>query len=350
MPAHELTDALEKILGYLDRLHGRLKDRSSRIMVTGDVNSGKSTFINAIIGEAILPVDEQPCTQAFCEISTSNSFMAEVDYDSIAVKEGTSILGFHDLESFQHIDKSGSKKVTIDEFHNMFQTDCPFSYFKIYTDRHIYFKEIATDVEISMIDTPGLNFDSIKTTALLASQQQVDVVIFLMNSANQLTLSAREFLSVAAVEKLHIFIVASKFDQISHTLRCKDRILKQIKDFLPETFAVADDLVHFVGNLHLSTANSIEEPFSNLLKSLNRFLTDKRSVSKLLPVKTYLKTLLVELCEITEFLIKTLAINARQLHEELRDSLPSYEELLNNDPILRRQTNDTIDAIFLEIL
>ena len=209
-------------------------------------------------------------------------------------------------------------------------------------------REIATDFEISIIDTPGLNFDSIKTTALLASQQQIDVVIFLMNSANQLTLSAREFLSVAGVEKLHIFIVASKFDQISHTSRCKDRILKQIKDFLPETFADADDLVHFVGNLHLSTVNNTEKSFSNLLKSLNRFIIDKRSVSKLLPVKTYLKTLLTELCEITEFLIKLLAMHARQLHEELRDSLPSYEELLNNDPVLRRQINDTIDEYSLK--
>ena len=236
---HELADAFEKTQGYLDRLHTRLRDRSSRIMVTGDVNSGKSTFINTIIGEAILPVDEQPCTQAFCEVSTSS---AEFSHELITLGDKLSIFGFHDLESFQGIGKNGHQKLTVDELHNMFQTDCPFSYFKIYTDHRFHFKDVATDFEISIIDTPGLNFDSIKTTALLASQQHVDVVIFLINSANQLTLSAREFLSVAVVEKLHIFVVVSKFDQISKTVRCKTRILRQIKEFLPKTFVAADEL------------------------------------------------------------------------------------------------------------
>ena len=342
---HGLSAEFERVLGYLDRLHGRLRDRSSRIMVTGDINSGKSTFVNAVIGEAILPVDEQPCTQAFCEISATRPIEFNHELDTLGDK--VNIFGFYDLEAFQHTGRNSCKKVTPEELYDMFQSDCPFSYFRIFTDHPFHFKDVAADFDISIIDTPGLNFDSIKTTALLASQQQIDVVIFLMNSANQLTLSAREFLSVAAVEKLHIFIVASKFDQIGQGLRCKARILKQIKEFLPETFVAADDLVHFVGNLHLSPPDYADESFSNLLRSLGKFIIDKRAMSKLLPVKTYLRTLLSELCELTEHATRSLASHARQIHEELRDSLPNYEELLSHDSVLRRQINDTIDEYSL---
>lgn len=44
-------------------------------------------------------------------------------------------------------------------------------------------------VDISLIDSPGLNIDSMKTTALFAQQDEIDVVIFVVNSENHFTLS-----------------------------------------------------------------------------------------------------------------------------------------------------------------
>ena len=104
-----------------------------------------------------------------------------------------------------------------------------------------------------------------------------------------------------------------------------------------------------MGNLHSSTPDDTDESFSNLLTALNRFIIEKRSMSKLLPVKTYLRTLLTELCELTEHVTRNLASHARQLHEELRDTLPSYEGVLSSDSALRRQINDTIDEYSLKL-
>ena len=65
-----LLGRLEECKEYLERMMVRVKDRSSRVLVTGDVNGGKSTFINALLRHdpPILPMDQQPCTQAFCEV------------------------------------------------------------------------------------------------------------------------------------------------------------------------------------------------------------------------------------------------------------------------------------------
>lgn len=44
-------------------------------------------------------------------------------------------------------------------------------------------------VDISLIDSPGLNIDTMKTSSLFAKQEEIDVVVFLVNAENHFTLS-----------------------------------------------------------------------------------------------------------------------------------------------------------------
>ncbi|KAJ1934871.1 mitofusin, partial [Kickxella alabastrina] len=53
---------------HIDKLIARVTDKSSKILVTGDLNAGKSTLVNALIRHDILPFDQQPCTMLFCEV------------------------------------------------------------------------------------------------------------------------------------------------------------------------------------------------------------------------------------------------------------------------------------------
>ncbi|CEG76974.1 Putative Transmembrane GTPase Fzo1 [Rhizopus microsporus] len=66
--ANLLNDRLETSIRHLEKLHSRVADTSSKVLVTGDLNSGKSTFVNALLKRAILPADQQPCTSIFCEV------------------------------------------------------------------------------------------------------------------------------------------------------------------------------------------------------------------------------------------------------------------------------------------
>lgn len=44
-------------------------------------------------------------------------------------------------------------------------------------------------VDISLIDSPGLNIDTMKTTSLFSKQEEIDVVVFVVNAENHFTLS-----------------------------------------------------------------------------------------------------------------------------------------------------------------
>ena len=88
-------------------------------------------------------------------------------------------------------------------------------------------------VDISLIDAPGLNRDSLKTTAVFARQEEIDVVVFVVSAENHFTLSSKEFLWNASNEKAYLFIVVNKFEQIKNKDKCRKSVLEQIKQLSP---------------------------------------------------------------------------------------------------------------------
>ena len=63
-----LDGKISSSIKHLLNLRERIEDTSSKVLVTGDLNAGKSTFCNALLRRKILPEDQQPCTSIFCEV------------------------------------------------------------------------------------------------------------------------------------------------------------------------------------------------------------------------------------------------------------------------------------------
>lgn len=337
-----LLSKLNDALGYVDRLNRRLFENVSRVMVTGDVNSGKSTLVNSLLDAHILPVDEQPCTQTFCEIAT---FSAEQPQTCSDPKTGPVVHAFNRIEAYNATDTSTFAVISLSEMNRLLQIENQFNYFRVFLKSPFYLKRPDL-FDISLIDSPGLNCDSVKTTALFAKQENIDVVVFVVNAANHLTLSAREFLTAASVEKIHVFIVVNKIDVIADLERCRRRILKQVEDILPATYQSATNLVHFISALHYSDNSS----FDQLKKCLEDFIVDNRMVSKLLPVKTYLSNLSNELDYFLAYNIRKNREDARHLRESMTAFLPVYEDMLRLEPVLRRNLLGALETASGEVL
>ena len=45
-------------LTHMDKLRARVEDISFKVLVTGDLNGGKSTFVKAILGRLVMPIDQ----------------------------------------------------------------------------------------------------------------------------------------------------------------------------------------------------------------------------------------------------------------------------------------------------
>ena len=63
-----LDGKISQSIKHLLSLRDRIEDISSKVLVTGDLNAGKSTFCNGLLRRRVLPEDQQPCTSLFCEV------------------------------------------------------------------------------------------------------------------------------------------------------------------------------------------------------------------------------------------------------------------------------------------
>lgn len=321
--ALKLTDAIS----HLDRLSSRILDTRSRVLVTGDLNAGKSTFVNAILRRECLPSDQQPCTALFAEVIDAQQ--------NHGIKE---VHGITDPAAYNQVDSTTFKRFDVQHLRSVVEdNEEGFELLKVYCrdqrERQqsllhngiLLFLDFPGIVDISLIDSPGLNIDSMKTTALFAQQDEIDVVVFVVNAENHFTLSGREFLHIAGKEKAFIFIVVNRFDQIKRRVdRCRREILDQIKEISPYTFEDSENLVHFV-SARQCLQETPDNPasmtdFLKLENCLRSFVLEKRSKSKLYPAKMYLKNLLSDIILISQYNADQCVQESDKILEEINAS------------------------------
>lgn len=350
-----LDGKIRTSIKHLISLRERIDDTASKVLITGDLNAGKSTFCNALLRRKVLPEDQQPCTSIFCEVldARENGGLEEVH----AVHMGA-IYDRHDESTYDVFPLSKLEDIVLDN--------------STYMQCKVYVKDVRTVdesllnngvVDIALIDAPGLNSDTTQTTAIFARQEEIDVVVFVVSAANHFTQSAKEFIWAAAAEKAYIFMVVNGFDMIRDKERCQKMILDQIYGLSPRTFKESSELVHFVSSNAIPMAHSPpgggggggDEPgddpkgkgkekekiedFQALEQSLRRFVLEKRARSKLTPAKTYLMNILNDLHVLAT--VNTEVAQA-ELDRVTRD-LEEIEPQLESSKKAKAEVGDEID-------
>jgi mitofusin len=173
-------------VSHLQSLRARIEDLSSKVLITGDVNAGKSTFCNALLRRKVLPEDQQPCTAIFCEVldAMENDNVEEVHAVHVDTTYNRRDEQTYDIHTFEHLADIVSDAT---KYHQC----------KVYVrDTRATNKSLLNNgtVQITLIDAPGLNSHNAKTTAVFARQEEIDVVIFVVSATNHLTISAQNLL------------------------------------------------------------------------------------------------------------------------------------------------------------
>ncbi|KAI0530296.1 hypothetical protein GGR58DRAFT_241155 [Xylaria digitata] len=360
-----LDGKIRTSIKHLVSLRERIDDTSSKVLVTGDLNAGKSTFCNALLRRKVLPEDQQPCTSIFCEVldARENGGLEEVH----AVHKDT-IYNRHDESTYNVFPLSKLEQIVLDN--------------STYMQCKVYVKDVRTVdesllnngvVDIALIDAPGLNSDTTKTTAIFARQEEIDVVVFVVSAANHFTQSAKEFIWAAAAEKAYIFMVVNGFDMIRDKERCQKMILDQVYGLSPRTYKESSELVHFVSSNAIPTippppggpggggsgsssgGGGGDEPgddpkgkgkekekiedFHKLERSLRQFVLEKRARSKLTPAKTYLMNILNDV-----HVLATVNVEVAQSEiERVTRDLEEIEPQLESSKKAKAEVGDEID-------
>jgi small GTP-binding protein len=239
-----------------DLVH-KLEEDRFHLVVVGEFNHGKTTFVNALLGHNVLPTGVTPTTATIHHIKYADKPEATVAY----VSGKRDSVRFEDVRKFA-VGGDGAPGHGQDE---------------------VDFLEVGYPAEllkerILLVDTPGVNDLSLQRADITYSYiPRADAVLFLLDAGQILKESERVFLhdKLLKASRDKIVFVITKWDLLSADEQAealayaKDQLAKLIKD--PIVFPIAAETA-----LGKAGAKDGETGLPQLLDHLTNFLAEER--------------------------------------------------------------------------
>lgn len=181
------------------------------IVVVGEFSRGKSTFINALLGERVLPSSTKPTTTVISKISAGDRKEYSIHYrgkNKVDILEETD---FINLVAKIHPPNEEDDRKKVKEYEKHIKYISSISY----ADIKYPSKVLIDGVEI--IDTPGTNdCDQVREEITFSFLPKADAAIII--------LAAHQILSESEVDFLNERILANSIDNIFFVINHKDKL------------------------------------------------------------------------------------------------------------------------------
>lgn len=301
-----LTDGQERAV-LTDDLAGKIKDTSDklqsqcfRVVVVGEFSKGKSTLLNALLGEEIQPVSINPCSGTVTILKHGSQRRVTCRYkDENKLDEEISPEQYKEKASLSK--KAASSSSTDDKVKEIAEI----------VFEHPELELCRNGVEI--IDSPGLNEQAERTLVTQTVLKTADAVIFLTQAQNVLSeteqnllLYLKKELNYGAEDEgaRNIFIVVNFFDSLDCEEDRKDVIERAETIVAEKRISAGDNRIHFISaksalRAVLSGQKNDEylKAFQNFTSSLEKFLTVERGEISLDQFAKGLKQIINISCE-----------------------------------------------------
>ena len=175
----------------------KLREERFNLVVVGEFNHGKSTFVNALLGQAVLPAGITPTTATINHITWGDTPAATAHMEDGSTKEIELDLGPHALVDWVTIEGKDAAHVKFVDV----RWPAP-----ILRDR------------VTLVDTPGVNdINEQRAEITYGYIPRADAVLFLLDGAQVLKASERAFLEQRILRRSRdkIFFVIGKVDLLA---------------------------------------------------------------------------------------------------------------------------------------
>ncbi|MBD2139251.1 dynamin family protein [Anabaena sp. FACHB-1237] len=199
---------LTKSVVLIDDVLQRIKQSTSSIAVVGEFKRGKSTFINALLGQEILPSDILPCSATLNRVTYG--IKPEV---KIIFKDGN------------------QEQIPIEKLNDYVTKLTPESEITAESIKEaiVYYPIPYCQNNIDVIDTPGLNDDENMTEVTLSVLPQVDAAIMIILGQSPFSQFERDLLEnkLLTNDLGRVIFVVNIWD--GYTPEQRERILENVK-------------------------------------------------------------------------------------------------------------------------
>ncbi len=326
--------------GLMD-LESKLENDTFKVMVIGEFKRGKSTFVNALLGDEILPAYSRPCTAVINEVKYGAKERATLFFKNPLPNEmskAISELAIQYIKKYEGkeippmpIDVSRLKDYVAIPDPTKKQADSisELPYSKVVLEYPI---EICRN-GIEIIDSPGLNENATRTKVTQEYLDSADAILFVLNCTQLWSQGEKEYVcdNIQARGHKDIFFICNKIDQIDEDER--EDLMQYGNGLLVPMTALGKDGIFYVdskGALKAKKQKDIEKlsktgmpAFEN---SLSEYLRNNKGRTKLLqviePCGRYITVLRNQHIE---SYIRSLDQNFDEIEKKIKDASPKLE-------------------------
>ena len=350
----------------LRQLGTKVEADTFKIQIVGTLKNGKSTFINALLGEDILPTKALPCTSVINEIKYGETKKAILNFRNPLPE---TLLSDIPVATLNHMEANGLKDVPPMEI----EYDRISDYVTIpidgdpeeislkspYLSVELYYPSPLLKEGVEIIDSPGLNENDERTAVTLEYLDKADAIIFLLDATKLCSKDEMDTIREILVPKGFddMFFVVNRFDLISKREQSEIRSFaeKNVKEYTTNPIYCISSLRALDGKLDSDPEMLEQSGLPDFETRLSDFLTKEKGKIKLAKPAKELKGILAReaLFSAIPSQRSQLSTNVqvlRERYESVKPELARYEsqkESLKRDLALKveRKENSITRAI-----
>lgn len=340
---------LASTIDDLELVSRNLGEGVFRLLVLGDMKRGKSTFLNALIGENILPTDVNPCTAVLTVLSYGQEKRVTVHFKDDREPEQ---LDFDTFKQRYTIPPEEAKKLQeegVAAFPNVAYAE-------------VQYPLTLLEKGVQIIDSPGLNDTEQRNQLTLGYINNCHAILFVLSATQPYTLGEQRYLENYIKDRgLSVFFLINHWDEIQNRLIDPDDMtaLHEAEDRVRQVFRTNltpycqiegenryDDRVFEISSLNalrqrLKNGSLEGTGFSEFMQALNYFLTKERAISELRQAKLIARQAYRTVHEACDRRIPLLSESTQELRQKIRSVQPEFDQLVT----IRDQFKDEIRIV-----
>lgn len=342
---------LTPMIADLNTASQNLSSEVFRLLVLGDMKRGKSTFLNALMGENLLPTDVNPCTALLTILRYGPEKRVTVHFNDGKEPES---LSFDVFKQRYTIRPDQAKKLE-DEGTLAF----PNVDYAV-----VEYPLTLLEKGIEIVDSPGLNDTEARNQLTLNYVNRCHAILFVLSATQQFTLGEQRYLDNYIRDRgLTVFFLINAWDEIKNRLvnpddekelqEAEERVRQVFRTNLEPYCQVEGEDVYSDRTFEISSLNALRQclkgedgtlegtGFDTFLPALTSFLTQERAIAELRQAKILARQAYRTTHNAIERRIPLLSHSIDELREKIWSVQPEFEQLVN----IRDQFKDEIRLI-----
>ena len=330
----------------LQELEKKVRSDSFKIQVTGTFKNGKSTFINAFLGEDVLPAYALPCTAVINEVRYGKEKKAVLYFrDPLPDRLPAQIPG----AVMAHMRKHGMRKIPpvvipydrIEDFVVIPMGTDPAQMLleSPYEKVILYWPMTLLQQGVQIVDSPGLNEHATRTRVTMEHLSKADAILFVLSAQSLCSKEEMSFLehSLAAQGFHDLIFVVNRFDCIPE--RERPVIQRYAHEKLERYTSFGANGIFFTSALEALEAKKSRDDArlkaSGMVKlemGLSKFLVEQKGKTKLAQPARQLGQILQQ-----ETLGRTIPRHRKILESQIEDVKKRYQAAMPRIELLEEQ-------------